>query len=167
MQGEEIIRLEGLTKWYEDGHTVLDHINLTVRRNEFLTLLGPSGCGKTTTLRLIAGFEQPSEGRILFDGQDISHTPPHQRRINTVFQKHALFPHMNVFENVAFGLTVKKLPKDEIADIIENGRSWLFSTKMGVVWPLIIDQTLIHLTPHMFPCHRSHSWISGGDHFLV
>ncbi len=120
MQGEEIIRLEGLTKWYESGHTVLDHINLTVRRNEFLTLLGPSGCGKTTTLRLIAGFEQPSEGRILFDGQDISHTPPHQRRINTVFQKHALFPHMNVFENVAFGLTVKKLPKDEIEDRVRK-----------------------------------------------
>ena len=71
MQGEEIIRLEGLTKWYEDGHTVLDHIDLSIRRNEFLTLLGPSGCGKTTTLRLIAGFETPSEGRILFDGQDI------------------------------------------------------------------------------------------------
>ena len=120
MQGEEIIRLEGLTKWYESGHTVLDHINLTVRRNEFLTLLGPSGCGKTTTLRLIAGFERPSEGRILFDGQDISHTPPHQRRINTVFQKHALFPHMNVFENVAFGLTVKKLPKDEIEDRVRK-----------------------------------------------
>ena len=117
MQGEEIIRLEGLTKWYEDdGPTVLDHINLSIRRNEFLTLLGPSGCGKTTTLRLIAGFETPSEGRILFDGQDISQTPPYRRRINTVFQKHALFPHMNVFENVAFGLTVKKMPKDEIEE---------------------------------------------------
>ena len=120
MQGEEIIRLEGLTKWYESGHTVLDHINLTVRRNEFLTLLGPSGCGKTTTLRLIAGFEQPSEGRILFDGQDISFTPPYRRRINTVFQKHALFPHMNVFENVAFGLTVKKQPKDEMKDRVRR-----------------------------------------------
>ena len=116
MQGEEIIRLDGLTKWYEDGHTVLDHIDLSIRRNEFLTLLGPSGCGKTTTLRLIAGFETPSEGRILFDGQDISQTPPYRRRINTVFQKHALFPHMNVFENVAFGLTVKKMPKDEIEE---------------------------------------------------
>ena len=120
MQGEEIIRLEGLAKWYEDGPVVLDHINLSVRRHEFLTLLGPSGCGKTTTLRLIAGFEQPSEGRILFDGQDISRTPPYQRRINTVFQKHALFPHMNVFENVAFGLTVKKLPKDEIEERVEK-----------------------------------------------
>lgn len=120
MQGEEIIRLEGLTKWYESEHMVLDHIHLTVRRNEFLTLLGPSGCGKTTTLRLIAGFEQPSEGRILFDGQDISFTPPYRRRINTVFQKHALFPHMNVFENVAFGLTVKKLPKDEIEERVRK-----------------------------------------------
>ena len=115
MEVTPIINLVNLTKKFED-HTVLDHINLTVRKNEFLTLLGPSGCGKTTTLRIIAGFEKPTEGEVLFGGEDVSHVPPYLRPVNTVFQRHALFPHMNVFENVAFGLAVKKTPKSEIKE---------------------------------------------------
>lgn len=110
---QNIINLVNLTKQFDD-HTVLDKINLYIRKNEFLTLLGPSGCGKTTMLRIIAGFEQATEGTVLFEGKDINHVPPYKRRINTVFQKYALFPHMNVFENVAFGLTIKKVSKDEI-----------------------------------------------------
>ena len=114
MREQDIINLVDLTKHFAE-HVVLDKINLYIRKNEFLTLLGPSGCGKTTMLRIIAGFEQASEGTVFFEGQDINHVPPHKRRINTVFQKYALFPHMNVFENVAFGLTIKKVAKDEIA----------------------------------------------------
>lgn len=109
-----LIRLESISKEY-DGVPVLKDINLYVRKNEFLTLLGPSGCGKTTTLRIIGGFEKPTTGRVIFDGQDITDLPPYKRRVNTVFQKYALFPHLNVFENIAFGLKVSKRPKDEIA----------------------------------------------------
>ncbi len=108
-----LIRLENVTKAYGDN-VVLDSINLYVRKNEFLTLLGPSGCGKTTTLRIIGGFEHPTSGKVLFDGEDITDLPPYKRRVNTVFQKYALFPHLNVFENIAFGLKVSKRPKDEI-----------------------------------------------------
>ena len=101
----ELIRLENITKSFEDT-VVLKGINLSVHENEFVTLLGPSGCGKTTTLRIIAGFEKPDSGRVLFDGRDITATKPNQRNINTVFQNYALFPHMNVGENIAFGLRV-------------------------------------------------------------
>lgn len=94
--------------------TVLENMNLYIRENEFLTLLGPSGCGKTTTLRIIAGFETPSEGKVIFSGKDISDVPPYERQVNTVFQKYALFPHLNVYENIAFGLKIKKMQKDEI-----------------------------------------------------
>jgi spermidine/putrescine transport system ATP-binding protein len=97
-----VIRLEGVSKRYGDKE-VLHAIDLDVRRGEFLTLLGPSGCGKTTTLKMIAGFETPSSGRILLDGADVSQTPPYQRHLNTVFQQYALFPHMSVYDNVAFG----------------------------------------------------------------
>ena len=97
-----------------DGETVLDSINLDIYDNEFLTLLGPSGCGKTTTLRMIGGFETPDQGDILFLGERINDIPPHKRNINTVFQRYALFPHLNVFENVAFPLREQKLPRDEI-----------------------------------------------------
>ncbi|EOC99922.1 spermidine/putrescine ABC transporter ATP-binding protein [Caldisalinibacter kiritimatiensis] len=108
-----IIELKGITKWF--GETkVLDDINLYVKKNEFLTLLGPSGCGKTTTLRIIGGFEHPTTGEITFEGENIKNVPPHKRQINTVFQKYALFPHMNVFENIAFGLRIKKLSNSEI-----------------------------------------------------
>src|SRR5690606_39206274 len=96
------------------SRTVLDHVDLDIFNGEFLTLLGPSGCGKTTILRLIAGFEYPDGGEILLNGRPLSHVPPEQRPINTVFQNYALFPHMSVFDNVAFGLKMKGLSKNEI-----------------------------------------------------
>ena len=107
------IELVNITKEY-DGLTVLDNLNLYIKENEFLTLLGPSGCGKTTTLRIIGGFEEPTQGKVLFEGKDITNVPPYKRQINTVFQKYALFPHLDVYDNIAFGLKIKKLPKDEI-----------------------------------------------------
>ena len=110
---KKIIELKNVSKSY-DGELVLDHIDLDIYDNEFLTLLGPSGCGKTTTLRLIGGFEQADEGDIIFMGERINSVPPHKRSINTVFQKYALFPHLNVFENVAFPLRERKVPKAEI-----------------------------------------------------
>ena len=108
-----LISLENISKQF-DGVSVLSDINLYIRKKEFVTLLGPSGCGKTTTLRIIAGFETADTGRVIFDGKDISALPPYKRRVNTVFQKYALFPHLNVKENIAFGLKIKKTPKDEI-----------------------------------------------------
>lgn len=108
-----IIELKSVSRYYHD-HPVLQDINLQVKNREFLTILGPSGCGKTTLLRLISGFESPSSGTILMNGQDVSDLPPHLRHVNTVFQSYALFPHMNVFDNVAFGLRCKHLPKEEI-----------------------------------------------------
>src|SRR2546430_15212760 len=105
MAGGEV-RLVDLRKRFDDV-TAVDGIDLHVPGGEFFSLLGPSGCGKTTTLRMIAGFEQPSEGRILLDGNDVAYTPPHKRNVNTVFQNYALFPHLNVFDNVAFGLRRK------------------------------------------------------------
>lgn len=97
-----------------DGEVILNHINLDIKDKEFLTILGPSGCGKTTTLRIIGGFLQPKQGDIMFDGENINGLPPHKRNVNTVFQKYSLFPHLNVFENIAFGMRIKKMPKDEI-----------------------------------------------------
>ena len=110
---KELIRLRDLTMEF-DGERILDGINLYINDHEFLTLLGPSGCGKTTTLRIIGGFLTPTSGKVTFDGQLINDVPPYQRQINTVFQRYALFPHYNVYDNVAFGLQLKKLPKEEI-----------------------------------------------------
>ena len=110
---KKIVELKDVSKSF-DGELVLDHINLDIYDNEFLTLLGPSGCGKTTTLRIIGGFETADEGEVIFMGEEISSVPPHKRNVNTVFQRYALFPHLNVFENVAFPLREKKVPKDEI-----------------------------------------------------
>ena len=110
---KKIIELKGVSKSF-DGQLVLDHIDLDIYDNEFLTLLGPSGCGKTTTLRIIGGFETADEGEVIFMGEEISSVPPHKRNVNTVFQRYALFPHLNVFENVAFPLREKKVPKAEI-----------------------------------------------------
>lgn len=107
------IELKNISKEY-NGVTVLDNIDLAIKPNEFLTLLGPSGCGKTTTLRIIGGFEEPTNGTVLFEGNDITEIPPYKRQINTVFQKYALFPHLDIYDNIAFGLKIKKLPKDEI-----------------------------------------------------
>ena len=109
-----IIELRGITKVYEDGYTAVDNFNLEVKRGEFVTLLGPSGCGKTTTLRMIAGFLMPSSGEILLNGESIQDLPPYKRPVNTVFQRYALFPHMNIYNNIAFGLKQKKTPKDVI-----------------------------------------------------
>lgn len=110
---QEVIRLENVTKSF-DGEEVLKSINLSIKRNEFFTLLGPSGCGKTTMLRIIGGFENADNGSVFFDGKNINDVPPNKRHLNTVFQRYALFPHMNVYDNVAFGLKVKKTPKDVI-----------------------------------------------------
>jgi len=109
------IDLVNISKSYGDA-LVLENINLYIRQNEFLTLLGPSGCGKTTTLRIIGGFEKPSEGSVIFEGTDITKVPPYLRQINTVFQKYALFPHLNIFDNIAFGLKIKKVSKGEIQE---------------------------------------------------
>ena len=132
---DNIIEIKNVTKVF-DGITAVDNVNLAVRRGEFVTLLGPSGCGKTTLLRMIAGFEMPTSGTILLEKQDVTTVPPHLRPINTVFQKYALFPHLNVFKNIAFGLKLKKIPtgemdkkgrpiyrkftKDEIAEKVER-----------------------------------------------
>ena len=111
---EKIIELKNIKKTYDNGFTAVTDFNLYVRKGEFITFLGPSGCGKTTTLRMIAGFELPTEGEILLNGQNIAKLPPYERPINTVFQRYALFPHMNIYENIAFGLRQKKLPEDVI-----------------------------------------------------
>ena len=112
-EAPRMIHLENISKEY-DGATVLSDINLYILKNEFLTLLGPSGCGKTTTLRLIGGFEYPTTGRVIYEGKDITDVPPYKRRVNTVFQKYALFPHLNVRDNIAFGLKIKKMSRGEI-----------------------------------------------------
>lgn len=115
---KKLIDLVNISKTFGDN-VVLDDLNLYIRENEFLTLLGPSGCGKTTTLRIIAGFEQPDQGKVIFDGQDISKLPPNKRQLNTVFQKYALFTHMTIAENIAFGLKIKKKSKQYIDDKIK------------------------------------------------
>lgn len=117
MSSTPLIDLIGISKSF-DGTMVLDDLNLSIKENEFVTLLGPSGCGKTTTLRIIGGFETPDTGKVLFDGKDITKLPPHKRTLNTVFQKYALFPHMNIAENIAFGLKIKNKPKAYIQDKI-------------------------------------------------
>lgn len=109
----KIVEINNITKTF-DEHLVLDNINLYINQNEFVTLLGPSGCGKTTLLRLIGGFEMQDEGQILFDGNPLIDTPAHKREINTVFQNYALFPNMNVYDNVAFGLKIKKMDSEDI-----------------------------------------------------
>ena len=101
-----LIDLSHIWKSY-DGDLILDDLSLSVKENSFVTLLGPSGCGKTTTLRIIGGFEKPDKGQVIFDGEDITNTPPNKRQLNTVFQKYALFTHMSIAENIAFGLKIK------------------------------------------------------------
>ena len=112
---KELIRLRNICMAFDDEQ-VLDNINLYFNDSEFLTLLGPSGCGKTTTLRIIGGFTTPTSGDVIFDGVRINDVPPHKRQINTVFQKYALFPHLDVFENIAFGLRISKVPEAEIRE---------------------------------------------------
>ncbi len=115
---KELIHLNNISKSF-DGQMVLDELNLTIHENEFVTLLGPSGCGKTTTLRILGGFETPDSGKVIFDGQDITKLPPNKRQLNTVFQKYALFTHMTIAENIAFGLKIKKQSKSYIEDKIK------------------------------------------------
>ena len=130
-KSDNIIEIKGVTKVF-DGVTVIDNLSLGIKRGQFVTLLGPSGCGKTTLLRMIAGFETPTEGEIYIEGQPITAVPPHKRPVNTVFQKYALFPHLNVFKNIAYGLKLKQIPdplakngvrkytKQEIADKVNK-----------------------------------------------
>ena len=115
MQKENIVQLKDIVVAF-DGETVLDNLSLDIKDKEFITFLGPSGCGKTTTLRLIAGFLEPDKGEVVFEGKKINGVPAYKRQVNTIFQRYALFPHLNVYENVAFGLKVKKLPKAEIKE---------------------------------------------------
>lgn len=115
-----IIRFENVSKRYDDGTTVLNNIDLELERGKFYTLLGPSGCGKTTILRIIAGFTEPTIGNVYFNGQKINHLPANERQVNTVFQDYALFPHLNVFENVAFGLRIKKLKEADIRQRVQE-----------------------------------------------
>ena len=112
-QGKSIIDLKDIVVAF-DGEPVLKQINLSIEDGSFITLLGPSGCGKTTLLRIIGGFVQPTSGDVFFDGEDINGLPPHKRQVCTIFQRYALFPHLNVFENIAFGLRVKRIPEKEI-----------------------------------------------------
>ena len=123
---EYIIQLQGITKQY-GNKTVVNNINLNIEKGQFVTFLGPSGCGKTTTLRMIAGFEIPTQGKVLFDGMDIAKFPPHKRPVNTVFQKYALFPHLNVFNNIAFGLKLKKI---EVGYTKKNGEAAVKQIKL-------------------------------------
>lgn len=115
---KKLINFVNITKAYGDN-VILDDLNLYIRENEFITLLGPSGCGKTTTLRILGGFETPDKGKVIFDGTDITSLPPNERNLNTVFQRYALFPHMSIAENIAFGLKIKKKSKAYIDDKIK------------------------------------------------
>ncbi len=113
-----IIRIEHLSKYYD--RKVLDDINLEIKRGEFVTILGPSGCGKTSILRILAGFSTPEEGSVTLEGKDLLDVPPHRRPLNTVFQRYALFPHLDVYDNIAFGLKLKKMPQEQIDEKVRK-----------------------------------------------
>lgn len=119
-RSKNILEFNHLSRCFEDGFKAVDDFNLSVKRGEFVTFLGPSGCGKTTTLRMIAGFDMPTAGAILLDGKDISNLPPNERPINTVFQRYALFPHLNIFDNISFGLQLKKMPKQLVIQKVKK-----------------------------------------------
>ena len=148
-----IIEIINLNKFYGDAH-VLKDVTFYIRNNEFITLLGPSGCGKSTTLRMIAGFESPDSGEILFEGRSLLSVPPYQRRVNTVFQRYALFPHLNVFDNIAFGLRLKKFPKSEIAqkvlqalrtvDLEGYGKRWVDQLSGGQMQRVAIARAVVN-----------------------
>jgi spermidine/putrescine transport system ATP-binding protein len=131
-----IIEVVGVNKFFGDAH-VLKDVTFYIRNNEFLTLLGPSGCGKSTTLRILAGFEQPNSGEVYFEGLSMLQTPPYLRQVNTVFQRYALFPHLNVYDNIAFGLVVKKLPAAEVRNRIEQALKTVDLEGYGSRW---VDQ---------------------------
>lgn len=152
-KSKHLIELIDVSKDY-GGDVALEHINLYINDGEFLTLLGPSGCGKTTMLRLIAGFILPSSGMIMMEGKDIARIPPHKRAVNTVFQKYALFPHLNVFDNIAFGLKIKKLSKDEIERKVNSmlklvnlegyGKRWVDQLSGGQQQRVAIARALVN-----------------------
>ena len=142
MKDNILISLQNVIVEFEDGHRVLKGIDLDIHDEEFVTFLGPSGCGKTTTLRMIAGFEMPTSGKILLDGKDISQLPPNRRPVNTVFQKYALFPHLNVFENVAFGLKLKRI---ETTVVDKNGVEKVKYTKMPKA---VIEEKMLQFPGH-------------------
>ena len=119
MKNNAIIDLKNISVSFGNNQ-VLKNLNLYIRDKEFITLLGPSGCGKTTTLRIIAGFVEPDEGEVIFEGKKINSVPPHKRQVNTIFQRYALFPHLNVYENVAFGLRIRKTPEKQIKETVEE-----------------------------------------------
>ena len=135
---KELIRLSDCFMKFDDD-VILDHINLYINDKEFLTLLGPSGCGKTTTLRIIGGFQKPTSGDVFFDGVRINDVPPHKRKVNTVFQKYALFTHMNIFENVAFGLRISKVPEAELRERVEEAIARAIVNRHQV---LLLDEPL-------------------------
>jgi len=150
---KHLIDLKQLRKAY-DGVDVLKNIDLYIRDGEFLTLLGPSGCGKTTMLRLIAGFALPSSGQVIMDGKDLTNVPPYKRRVNTVFQKYALFPHLNVYDNIAFGLKIQKLTKAEIEErvnemlelvnLVGYGKRWVDQLSGGQQQRVAIARALVN-----------------------
>ena len=119
MEDNVIIKLQNISKKFDD-EVILDNINLLIKDKEFMTFLGPSGCGKTTTLRIIAGFLEADNGQVIFEGKDINNLPPHKRQVNTIFQRYALFPHLNVYENIAFGLRIKKMKEKEISKKVKE-----------------------------------------------
>ncbi|MHC0036338.1 ABC transporter ATP-binding protein [Pseudoneobacillus sp. C159] len=125
MNSSLIIEFKNVSKQFDDDPPVLDDVSFEIERGKFYTLLGPSGCGKTTILRLIAGFTEPSKGEIFFNGKKINHVPANKRQVNTVFQDYALFPHLNVFENVAFGLRIKKMKNSEIEKKVKEALSFV------------------------------------------
>ena len=153
-QQKHLIELIDISKDYA-GDVALEHVNLYINDGEFLTLLGPSGCGKTTLLRCIAGFIMPSSGMIKMNGVDIAKVPPHKREINTVFQKYALFPHLNVHDNIAFGLKIKKTPKDKIEEKVNAmlklvnlegyGKRWIDQLSGGQQQRVAIARALVLL----------------------
>lgn len=124
---QPVVRLTGIRKSFDDKDIITD-LDLTINHGEFLTILGPSGCGKTTVLRLIAGLEDVDDGRVILDGEDITHLPAEQRHVNTVFQSYALFPHMTVLDNVAFGLRMQKDPRQKLSRALWKRYAW-FSWK--------------------------------------
>lgn len=158
---DNIIEIKNVNKSY-DEKPIVKNLSLSIKRGEFVTLLGPSGCGKTTTLRMIAGFEQPTSGHIFFNGQDITTLPPHKRNINTVFQKYALFPHLNVFKNIAFGLKMKLVPDGEPApnkagELIQKYRKF---TKQEITEKVNKALKMVDLEDYG---HRAVNSLSGGQ----
>lgn len=153
MESKKLIELKGITKDY-DGDLALDNVDLYIRDGEFLTLLGPSGCGKTTLLRIIAGFITPTSGEVIIDGVDMNGVPPHKRQVNTVFQKYALFPHLNVFDNIAFGLKLKRTPKAQIEEKVNAmlrlvnlegyGKRWIDQLSGGQQQRIAIARALVN-----------------------